>query len=183
MSNEQRDIVERMNAWFNEKGHSLGYSTYEMLREAAEEITTLCRRVENATNGAKFWTDAHEAMCKHLWTVVQPRDGLGCDVLAVQEIERLRKIEADAKAANMIGPDGNLRKVLGTLPMTADGAILGWGSYPLSIIRGHRGIVETYGSANSDQGWSGPTQWSEPEDCYSTPEAADEAARNNRSNP
>jgi len=134
VSNEQRDIVERMNAWFNEKGHSLGYSTYEMLREAAEEITTLCRRVENATNGAKFWTDAHEAMCKHLWTVVQPRDGLPCDVLAIQEIERLRKIESDAKAANMIGHDGNVRKVNGTIAVDAEGVIVANGAKLFDVL-------------------------------------------------
>lgn len=51
---------------------------------------------------------------------------------AAAEITRLRarvaeleKIEAEAKAAGLIGPDGRVRKVLGTLPIAADGFILG----------------------------------------------------------
>ncbi len=75
--------------------------------------------------GTKYDAAQFRLMCERLWKVVQPRDGLPCEVLAIREIERLRKIEADAKAANLIGPDGNVRKVLGTLPVTADGCVVG----------------------------------------------------------
>lgn len=73
-------------------------------------------------------------MCERLWKVVERRDGLGCDVLAVQEIERLRKIEADAKAANMIGPDGNVRKVNGTIAVDAEGVIVANGAKLFDVL-------------------------------------------------
>jgi len=40
-------------------------------------------------------------------------------------VAELEKIEAEAKAAGMIGPNGRVRKVLGRLPLTADGCIFG----------------------------------------------------------
>jgi hypothetical protein len=44
------------------------------------------------------------------------------------EIARLRQIEADALAAGLLGQDGNMRKVLGQLPLTADGCVVGLGA-------------------------------------------------------
>lgn len=105
MSNEQRDIVGRINAWIEEIGHPYLPLTTELLRDEV-----------------------------------------------LEEITRLRKIEADAKAANMIGPDGNVRKVLGKLAITADEAIVGdyaplydiLNDYPLmsfAMVRMENGVV------------------------------------------
>lgn|GEM_PF-2603664 len=46
----------------------------------------------------------------------------------LSELTRLREIESNAKAAGFIGADGKVRKVLGTLPVTKDGCIVGDGS-------------------------------------------------------
>jgi hypothetical protein len=84
--------------------------------------------------GTKYDAAQYHLMCERLWKVVERRDGLGCDVLAVQEIERLRKIEADAKAANMIGPDGNVRKVNGTIAVDAEGVIVANGAKLFDVL-------------------------------------------------
>ncbi|MFN7302536.1 MAG: hypothetical protein ACK5U7_13775 [Bacteroidota bacterium] len=82
------------------------------------------------------------------------------------ELARLRKIEADAKAAGLIGPDGKIRRVLGTLPVTADGCIVGQGIHAQYHIGSVTGVpyLRMEGSRTDHSVW------------YSTREAA-EAAR------
>ena len=86
------------------------------------------------------------------------------------ELTRLRQIEADAKAANLIGPDGKVRRVLGTLPITADGCIASTGAvvwdrlaglayYDLKLASPHRA---SYCVPSISY-------------CYSTPEAVETA--------
>lgn len=44
---------------------------------------------------------------------------------AIAELTRLRKLEAECKAAGFVKPEGEVRKVLGRLWTTEDGCILG----------------------------------------------------------
>lgn len=44
------------------------------------------------------------------------------------EQQRLRRIAAWAASNGLLGPDGEPRKILGTLPVTADGCIVGDGA-------------------------------------------------------
>jgi hypothetical protein len=44
------------------------------------------------------------------------------------EIHQALRIAAWAKANGLLGPDGEPRKIIGTLPVTADGAIVGHGA-------------------------------------------------------
>jgi methionine salvage enolase-phosphatase E1 len=52
VSNEQRDIVQRINAWIEEKGYQRGHLTGELLRGAVEEITRL-RKIEADAKAAR----------------------------------------------------------------------------------------------------------------------------------
>ena len=64
----------------------------------------------------------------HQWEEMAERTGLPLKPEGAEaEIARLREIESQAKAAGFIGPDGKVRKVLGTLPITADGCIAEYG--------------------------------------------------------
>lgn len=106
------------------------------------------------------------------------------------ELTRLREIEADARAANLIGLDGKVRRVLGTLPVTRDGVIVPlfenlWfidrfatkncdGKYGSAVARAvptsstlSDGILEFRASFGVDA--------CRVSDCYSTPEAAQAA--------
>lgn len=42
-----------------------------------------------------------------------------------EQLERLRAIEKAAREAGFLDADGNVRRVLGTLPLTADGCVIG----------------------------------------------------------
>lgn len=87
------------------------------------------------------------------------------------EIARLRSIVEDAKAANLIGEDGKLRKVLGTLPVTADGCVVGECSSELWWFNGEVIAHSGTGRCRVDDLDERPV-----EHTYSTREAA-EAAR------
>jgi hypothetical protein len=93
---------------------------------------------------------------------------------AATELRRLRALESEAIAAGFIGEDGEVRKVLGTLPLTADGCIVGnhitlWIN-DVGEVASLR--VDNIGCSERD-GLDGAF-W-EAGECYSTPEAARDA--------
>lgn len=75
-------------------------------------------------------------------------------------------------------PKGLDTEVLGELPLTADGFIIGYGAFGFYYIRGNKQeVVGPFHSENTERGWSGPQQWHVPSDCYTTREAAAASAR------
>lgn len=90
------------------------------------------------------------------------------------ELTRLRKIEADARAAGLLDEAGNVRKVLGTLPITRDGCIVGEGAEPLYWVCPTTRRVRSSGTGRVlvDYGEVVPI-----EHVATTPEAAQAAAR------
>ena len=87
------------------------------------------------------------------------------------ELARLLQIEADAKAANLIGPDGKVRRVLGTLPVTRDGFIVGQGATVWDVAAKYAYYDITLASPHNRSYCVPNIPF-----CSSTPEAA-EAAR------
>jgi len=90
----------------------------------------------------------------------------GLVVVGEADLDRLIRVEVDARRAGLLNEHGEVRKVLGTLPLTADGCVLGFGAavfYPLAI-----------GVGTAQHGPYFP--WGPLAECYSTREAA-EAAR------
>ena len=88
-------------------------------------------------------------------------------------IQRWSRIAAWAASNGLLGPDGEPRKIIGTLPVTADGCVMGQGAM----------IYFT----KPNQRWSQPVkvdwyEWGFAEEveagqCYSTRSAAEAAAK------
>lgn len=83
----------------------------------------------------------------------------GLTTIETAELTRLRKIEADAKAAGLINEQGEVRKVLGTVALTADGFIIGDEAVTYSPVYG----VELHHVGGDT--------------CFSTREAAEAASK------
>jgi len=87
------------------------------------------------------------------------------------------KLLAACKAKGFLNAAGTLRDVIGSLAYTGDGAIVGFGTYVLYWLRGHRQeVVGPTVSQLAITAFSGPEQWHVPAHCYTSKEAA-EAAR------
>lgn len=84
---------------------------------------------------------------------------------------RIAALEAAAKAAGMLDERGEVRKVMGTLPVTKDGAVLGNGARVY-----HDGSLSYYSRELTAAKilWQddGPVACVESDTCYSTREAA-----------
>lgn len=96
----------------------------------------------------------------------------GLTTIETAELTRLRKIEADAKAAGLLDDKGEVRKVLGTLPLTADGYVIGTNadlySWWVPQYPGDKGICQ-HSSASP--------LVSALHQCYSTRAAAEAASK------
>jgi len=79
--------------------------------------------------------------------------------------------------------DGVARRVLGELPMTADGCVVGdsWCG-GLFWIRGIHNDVVGPSHSESRVEFLGPEQWHRPHNCYSTREAAEAAKKEGHTN-
>ena len=103
---------------------------------------------------------------------------------AIAELTRLRQIEADAKAANLIGPDGKFRELCvdarHPLPLLGDGSLYVNNGRVWHCVAGHpfRNVcVEGIRIVWTSQGWVFEfDDFDLPlNNCYSTPQPADAA--------
>ena len=93
-----------------------------------------------------------------------------------ERAEKAEETVQQCRAANFIDDIGAVRKVLGTLPLTEDGCVVGLNAKLWEIIPNHRGGIE-FGLGRADIYSS--DDWDEhpfPK-CYSTKQAAEKAGR------
>jgi hypothetical protein len=99
---------------------------------------------------------------------------------AAQTIKEARDVIAACYAAGFLDDAGNVRKVLGTLPVTADGVIVCPGAvvwpHPDVQVDGEEGGVVEYGIRDDAMGYEiSGSEW-EPSKCYASRESARAAA-------
>lgn len=99
-----------------------------------------------------------------------------------RKISAAIQAERDARPpkGHIVTDDGVTRRVLGELPVTADGCVVGdsWCGW-LFWIRGIHNDVVGPSHSESRVEFSGPEQWHRPHNCYSTREAAEAAKKEN----
>jgi hypothetical protein len=111
-------------------------------------------------------------------------EDVGADMLAsnsdYSEVAEAARLLRECHAAGFISDDGEARKVLGTLPLTADGVMFSYGKV---YVHGFQGGVPCIFEYDAYTCWDGEEPyighlWGEKIPmCYSTREAAAEAAR------
>lgn len=88
------------------------------------------------------------------------------------EVERLRANNQALQDAGLLDAQGNLRKIIGTLPVTADGVLAGTGGIVYVNTCSDGTQMDCVGRATCDD-----YDAHYIEDCYSTREAAERAAK------
>ena len=105
-----------------------------------------------------------------LTTLTKERDTLAA------KVRELEATIAACKEAGFVDENGNVRKVLGTLPVTADGCVVGIGDSVWNCDQWSNHAKVLY---REDSGYGAVfhTQWRPIEVCYSTRSAAEKARR------
>lgn len=92
-------------------------------------------------------------------------------------VDLVRKF-ATPPPGHIIDESGTVRKVLGTLPITGCGSVLGWGVFNMwRIVGNRREVVGPFHEEMGPNGWA--SQHGLPDKFYSTEQAAREAGGTN----